>query len=391
MYRIDANLSVVIFLAFLMCSFTKLFAVNVESNYLTGKNLFFAKNDKASEAALSQVPTNAIDSAKAQYILGASLVRQGQLDKAMEIFSQIISTPIKTLDDRRVVDLAILAKARILYHQNKMRESVLAYQLLPADSDFKNVMRYEIAMVYIRYGDEYFDNPEYSSQLYQSAESYFTQLIAENKQMELDPRVQLALADLAMRKNNTAKALNIYQRLADSFIKIQSQLQHLSRHPLLLVDDLMSRRDFSEKINSSWLTSQIEIKPYLDQILMLQRTEEQVNFLEKEYRDVSLNKLDALNAATVLKQQNRLKKLKNRLSEVKQEVRRALFREIPTLVIKWNNEVKWLLIGAENGLMRGFLRDKFAKDKIIETIESVKTKELSKMNLDLGSLRGVEK
>ncbi|MDA0713072.1 MAG: hypothetical protein O2897_03690, partial [bacterium] len=213
----------------------------------------------------------------------------------------------------------------------------------------------------------------------------------DDKQTALDPRVQLSLADLAMRRNDTAKALISYRQLLDNFINIQKQLQYLSHNTVQFVDDLLAGRGFGERINSVWLTSQSEIKPYLEQIVILQKISKQLNSLQAGYREILASKSNSLDAALILKQENSLKILKSRLVEINQQSRAVMLKEIPVLSLKWSSEANWLLVGAENGLMRGFLRTKFAKDKMLETIETVKINELSHINLNLGFLRGVEK
>lgn len=91
---------------------------------------------------------------KAQYFLGAIAVKQGDLDRAVTVFSDLANESVDTLEDRQVLDLALLALGRIHYERGDFDEAVTAYDRIGGDSEYLADKLYELTWAYIKQGQE---------------------------------------------------------------------------------------------------------------------------------------------------------------------------------------------------------------------------------------------
>jgi len=346
--------------------------------YTQGKILFLKGQDEAAQIELEKVLFSATYGLKAKYIMAALLGRQGKYESAHSYFGQIISSNMLSLEDRMLVDLAILGKARLYYHQNQIREAVAGYQLLPLDSSFATVMLYELGIAYIGYGDTFYEKPQLAKPIYQSAQRVFDQLLDLNPDIKNDPRILLALADLSMRLGKTEEAFGSYQKLADYFAKIRLQLVEIAKNKEAFVDKVLLNKDLVFEKDFLWLYSQPEIKKIQDEARKIQQLKEKILALKEQYSQAkdtgeSLAYLDLLD--------EQLLKIENNFH--------LLFAQSLNEIMKgWDKKASQLLACAENGLMRVALQENYVIDNYLRRIENLKKIELNKMKLELGMSQG---
>jgi len=111
-----------------------------------------ARADQA-RATFEAVPAQSPYYAQARYFVGVLHVLGGRLPQALQAFVQVARLKPKTEDDRRVVDLAILAVGRIDYETDDLLAAIDAYEAVPRVSPLFDTAIYELAWVYIRMGD----------------------------------------------------------------------------------------------------------------------------------------------------------------------------------------------------------------------------------------------
>jgi tetratricopeptide (TPR) repeat protein len=122
--------------------------------YAVGK-AFFRKGDIVeAKSTLNDVSRESPYYRKSQYILGAIMVLEGNLDAALQIFRAIVELSVETSDDRRVLDLSLLALGRIHMHRGQFQEASSHYGRISADSEYLADKLYEEVWTYIKQKEE---------------------------------------------------------------------------------------------------------------------------------------------------------------------------------------------------------------------------------------------
>ncbi|MBT3219558.1 MAG: tetratricopeptide repeat protein, partial [Proteobacteria bacterium] len=87
---------------------------------------------------------------KARYFLGAILVREGDLEAAAEYFLEVAELSVNTLDDRKLLDLSLLALGRIYYELGDFGQASEFYSRISGDSEYLADKLYEIVWSFIK-------------------------------------------------------------------------------------------------------------------------------------------------------------------------------------------------------------------------------------------------
>lgn len=122
--------------------------------YAVGK-AFFRKGDMVqAKSSLGDVSEDSAWFRKARYILGAIMVKEGNLETAAQYFRGIVELSVETLDDRRVLDLALLALGRIHMEMGLYEEASAAYGRISSDSEYLADKLYEEVWTFIKQKEE---------------------------------------------------------------------------------------------------------------------------------------------------------------------------------------------------------------------------------------------
>lgn len=127
-------------------------AVPDDVRYVRGKGLLSAQKFQDAVDTMASVERTSAFYLRAQYVMGAAQVAQGEFDRALETFAGVTKATPKEESDAAVIELAHMARARIFYEQDKLDEAVNAYQAVGKDSERLLEMLYEITWVYVRRG-----------------------------------------------------------------------------------------------------------------------------------------------------------------------------------------------------------------------------------------------
>jgi hypothetical protein len=118
--------------------------------YTRGK---WAYSQGKHDEALTQfrnVPQGSEQDLQAQYYVGAALVAKRDLAAATELFTALVDKKPRTTADRRVIEHAHLALARLHYERDQMGKSIDAYLRIDRHSDLFADALYEVAWVYVK-------------------------------------------------------------------------------------------------------------------------------------------------------------------------------------------------------------------------------------------------
>ncbi|MFT3695040.1 MAG: hypothetical protein QM831_18020 [Kofleriaceae bacterium] len=125
-------------------------AAGPQTSYMRGKFAF--SQDKYDEAllAFNEVPKGSDYELQALYYSGATNVAKKDLQKATDIFTDLVGRKPKTAGDRRVIELGQLALGRVYYEREQPSKSIDAYLLVDRRSDLFPDALYETAWVYVK-------------------------------------------------------------------------------------------------------------------------------------------------------------------------------------------------------------------------------------------------
>jgi TolA-binding protein len=90
---------------------------------------------------------------RARYFLGAIMVREGNLDAAAGYFRENVDMSVDSDDDRRVLDLSLLALGRVYYELGRFDEATDFYGRVGGDSDYLADKLYEVVWCFIKQGE----------------------------------------------------------------------------------------------------------------------------------------------------------------------------------------------------------------------------------------------
>jgi len=122
--------------------------------YAIGK-AFFQKGDYVqAKSNLGDVSADSAWYRKARYILGSIMVLEGNLETAAQVFRSITELSVETQDDRRILDLSLLALGRIYMELGMYEEASSHYGRISSDSEYLADKLYEEVWTFIKQKEE---------------------------------------------------------------------------------------------------------------------------------------------------------------------------------------------------------------------------------------------
>ena len=143
--------------------------------YLRGRAQFLSGQIDDAVETLILVPVGDTWYLRAQYTLGAAYVAQASklraddpeyeriLREALTLFTQIAQGKPVAREDKKVIELAHMARGRILFDLDELNGvdgAVNAYQYIPYDSPLLPTMLYEVTWTYVRRGQKLLHSEE---------------------------------------------------------------------------------------------------------------------------------------------------------------------------------------------------------------------------------------
>src|SRR5205085_3021679 len=102
--------------------------------YVRGKYSFFEGKYDEAIAYFNETPKGSEFELQAQYYIGTTAVAKKDLSRATEVFTDLASRKPKTANDRRIVELAALARGRLYYERDQPSKSIDGYLLVHGKS-----------------------------------------------------------------------------------------------------------------------------------------------------------------------------------------------------------------------------------------------------------------
>lgn len=127
--------------------------------YVRGKYLFFRNRVKDALAVFAGIGTTHTYYLQAVYFTGVCHIKQGRLNAATAVYKQIIDKVLfgyfrpKNVTQRRVLQLVILAAARLAYYKGRSKDiqrAIELYNAIPRKSPYFDDALYERAWAYLK-------------------------------------------------------------------------------------------------------------------------------------------------------------------------------------------------------------------------------------------------
>lgn len=122
--------------------------------YAIGKAFYHKGELGPAKSNLGDVPADSPYFRKARYILGTIMVVQGNLETSAQVFRSIVELSVETIDDRRVLDLSLLALGRIYMELGLYEEAGSFYGRISSDSEYLADKLYEEVWTFIKQKEE---------------------------------------------------------------------------------------------------------------------------------------------------------------------------------------------------------------------------------------------
>lgn len=220
--------------------------------YLRGKSLFLVGRVKESAASLEVIPPGDEYYLRARYLLAAGQVRDNDLEAALAAFDAVTSNKPVAPEDKAVLELAHIARGRILYELDRLAEAIDAYQYVSWDSEQLVTMLYEVTWTYVRRGhllltDSSLSEEERRSRLRQEYDLALRQLedltALEGSDTASGADITLLLGSLRLQQGSFDEAQQVFQQVLGQYRGADQRLEELLAQPALrdrIVQDLLT-------------------------------------------------------------------------------------------------------------------------------------------------------
>lgn len=199
--------------------------------YARGKALLARKDYAGAAAALGKVDDRSAYAHQARFLAGLVSVKEStpveavpegqdpppvprdRYNRAIELFSRVTQLPADTDSHRQVIDEAWLAIGRLYYETDQLEQAAKAYARIDRASPAFGTMLYELAWVYVKFGDT--DRALRALELLAVADPQ-GQNIADGS---------LLRGDLMLRSGKFERALSTYQGVKTTYEPVRARIE----------------------------------------------------------------------------------------------------------------------------------------------------------------------
>jgi tetratricopeptide (TPR) repeat protein len=165
--------------------------------YIRGKLAYSQDKHDEAIAYFQDVPKGSDYEMQAAYYMATTYVAKKDVQRATEIFTDLIGKKPRTANDRRIVELSQLALGRLYYERDQASKSIDSYLLVDRHSDLFPDALYEVAWVYVK------------SKQYDKALRALELLSRSDPQSTKTPTVRILEGNLRIRKAQMIRGAQI--------------------------------------------------------------------------------------------------------------------------------------------------------------------------------------
>ncbi len=298
-----------------------------EVSYALGRMYFLAGEMGKSKDRLVQIPPGDAYYLRAQYLIGANLVKEGKLVDGLRQYDTILRTVPPVADaDPEVRELCHLARGRLYYELDKYDEAVDAYNYIDVDSDYLATMLYEVIWTYVRRAGNARTNTDLEEKERQAAADKEYESALERLQVldylesetDLEADIKILMGNLQIQRRAFPEATSTFASVLGLYGPADDELR-------LMVEDPVARQQLLRDIltlEQGGLAAETKL-PRLAAERAKQNTE--VAKALSIYRELDRSK------AEIVATQKLLSKLEQRLN---QPDRAGLFKEVASPLVR---------------------------------------------------------
>jgi tetratricopeptide (TPR) repeat protein len=235
--------------------------------YVRGKYLFFRNRVKDALTVFAGIGTKHAYYLQAVYFTGVCHIKQGRLNAAGAVYKQIIDKVLfgyfrpKNVTQRRVLQLVIIAAARLAYYKGKSKDiqrAIELYNAIPRKSPYFNDALYERAWAYLK------------AKRHQRAVKTLELLQVSNPNYGKSDEAQVLLGNLKIQTGDFAGAKAVFRKASRQLRPVYRTLRGLQESnldPKLIFAQLTSQNleQFDIKVRLPklalrWLRKQPDVK-----------------------------------------------------------------------------------------------------------------------------------
>lgn len=230
--------------------------------YAIGK-AFFQKGDYTqAKENLGNVAKDSAWYRKAQYILGSMVVLEGNLDEAIKVYQGIVELSVETQDDRRILDLSLLALGRIYMEIGAFEEASAQYGRISSDSEYLADKLYEEVWTFIKQKEDLREirterNEGLSAEELELMEARERELVQRSlrgidifllafSEHQYAPKLKLLRGHLHIQAVEYDNAMKSYETVISEYAPVREKFRELSRSddkPKEYIDQLLRLGD----------------------------------------------------------------------------------------------------------------------------------------------------
>ena len=187
--------------------------VSASIHYTRGKTLFDEGRYEAARPWFQRAARDEEYAFTARYFEAVTLVAEGELDQAEQIFAELTRSTPTNAREREVLELAYLGRGRLAYEQGDYPEAVDQYLQLPRNSQHFGRALYELTWALVAEGN------------YQAALRNLEILMISDPEPQFVPQARAMMADMAMRLGQYDNARQWFDELLETFSPVRDELQ----------------------------------------------------------------------------------------------------------------------------------------------------------------------
>jgi len=183
--------------------------------YVKGKYFYFRQRYDDALSAFKEIGTDHKYWFHAQYFVGATLVAQGKLVDAINVFDGLLKVEAKTDSQKRIAELSHMALGRIYYDRGQFTNATTEYSKISQKSELFADALYEQAWVSIK------------AKEYKKAFHALDLLLTAKPDDPQVPEVKLLIGNLHIRENEYSQATDSFTKTRDEFEPVHKQLDDI--------------------------------------------------------------------------------------------------------------------------------------------------------------------
>ncbi len=199
---------------------------SADGEYLWAKTLFIRDRLDAAAQAFGSLSPGQHFYLQARYFLGVIFVRRGEKEKAIEVYTDLASRQAKRPGDADVIELAYLAKGRLLHDMGRETEALDAFQFIEHTSPRFDDALFEICWTYLQLAEKQKDEKE-RNRWYLEAFRTLEILEVSTPDSTFVPRALLLKGHILEKMGKFEKAVAVFEKISDDYASVKQELDEL--------------------------------------------------------------------------------------------------------------------------------------------------------------------